>query len=39
MATFKNPEGLTAVGGNLLQKSSNSGTEIIKTGVKLSTDS
>lgn len=31
MATFKNPEGLTAVGGNLLQKSSNSGTEIIKT--------
>lgn len=33
MASFKNPEGLTAVGGNLLQKSSNSGTEIIKTPV------
>lgn len=33
MASFKNPEGLTAVGGNLLQKSSNSGTEIIKTGI------
>lgn len=32
MATFKNPEGLTSIGGNLLQKSSNSGTEIIKTG-------
>ena len=31
MATFKNPEGLTAIGGNLFQKSSNSGTEIIKT--------
>ena len=31
MATFKNPEGLTGVGGNLFQKSSNSGTEIIKT--------
>jgi len=33
MATFKNPEGLTSEGGNLLQKSSNSGTEIIKTGI------
>ena len=32
MASFKNPEGLTSVGGNLLQKSSNSGQEIIKTG-------
>lgn len=31
MATFKNPEGLTSVGGNLLQKSANSGVEIIKT--------
>jgi flagellar hook protein FlgE len=31
MASFKNPEGLTSVGGNLLQKSSNSGAEIIKT--------
>lgn len=37
MATFKNPEGLTSVGGNLLQKSSNSGTEIIKTGVGVAT--
>ena len=33
MATFKNPEGLNSIGGNLLQKSSNSGTEIIKTGI------
>lgn len=32
LANFKNPEGLTSVGGNLLQKSSNSGTELIKTG-------
>lgn len=32
LATFKNPEGLTSVGGNLLQKSSNSGVEMIKTG-------
>ncbi|NFI93902.1 flagellar hook-basal body complex protein [Clostridium botulinum] len=31
MATFKNPEGLTSVGGNLLQTSPNSGPEIIKT--------
>jgi len=35
MATFKNPEGLTAVGGNLMQKSSNSGTEIIKSSVNI----
>jgi len=33
MATFKNPEGLNSIGGNLLQKSSNSGPEIIKTGI------
>lgn len=33
MATFKNPEGLTSVGGNLLQVSGNSGREIIRTGV------
>ena len=33
MSTFKNPEGLNAVGGNLLQKSSNSGTEIVKNGL------
>lgn len=31
MASFKNPEGLTSVGGNLLQSSSNSGSAIIKT--------
>ncbi len=30
-ATFKNPEGLTSIGGNLLQGSSNSGVEIIET--------
>ena len=34
MATFKNPEGLTNVGGNLLQVSGNSGREIIRTGVQ-----
>ncbi|ACD51065.1 flagellar hook protein FlgE [Clostridium botulinum] len=39
MATFKNPEGLTSIGGNLLQTSPNSGPEIIKTPVgKLATD-
>ena len=37
MATFKNPEGLTAVGGNLLQRSSNSGPEIIKTCLNIDT--
>ncbi|WP_315077750.1 flagellar hook-basal body complex protein [uncultured Clostridium sp.] len=31
MASFKNPEGLTSVGGNLLQSSPNSGEVIIKT--------
>ncbi|MDR5588990.1 flagellar hook-basal body protein, partial [Clostridium aquiflavi] len=31
MATFKNPEGLTTIGGNKLQTSPNSGPEIIKT--------
>ncbi|MGN2369724.1 flagellar hook-basal body complex protein [Clostridium cagae] len=31
IATFKNPEGLTSIGGNLLQTSPNSGPEIIKT--------
>ncbi|MBW6408554.1 flagellar hook-basal body complex protein [Clostridium weizhouense] len=30
-ATFKNPEGLTSIGGNLLQGSANSGAEIIET--------
>jgi flagellar hook protein FlgE len=38
LANFKNPEGLTSVGGNLLQISSNSGTEIIKTGKLLGSD-
>ncbi|AOR22933.1 flagellar hook-basal body complex protein [Clostridium taeniosporum] len=33
MATFKNPEGLTAIGANKLQTSPNSGPEIIKTPV------
>jgi flagellar hook protein FlgE len=33
MASFKNPEGLTAKGGNLLNVSSNSGPAIIKTGI------
>lgn len=33
MSTFKNPEGLVSTGGNLLQKSPNSGTEIIKNGL------
>lgn len=37
MASFKNPEGLTSVGGNLLQKSSNSGNEIIKSSVNIDT--
>ncbi len=31
MASFKNPEGLAAIGGNLLQISSNSGDAIIKS--------
>ncbi|GAA0078714.1 flagellar hook-basal body complex protein [Clostridium sp. CTA-5] len=31
MASFKNPEGLESVGGNLLQSSPNSGPEMIKT--------
>lgn len=33
MSSFKNPEGLTTLGGNLLQISSNSGTPIIKSGI------
>ena len=32
MASFKNPAGLTAIGGNLYEVSANSGSEIIKTG-------
>ena len=31
--SFKNPEGLTAVGGNLLQVSSNSGSTIVRSGL------
>ncbi|MBN1041204.1 flagellar hook-basal body complex protein [Clostridium botulinum] len=31
MGSFKNPEGLTSVGGNLLEASSNSGPVIVKT--------
>lgn len=33
MGTFKNPEGLTSIGGNLLQGSPNSGPVIVKTSV------
>lgn len=37
--SFKNPEGLTAVGGNLLQVSSNSGSTIVRSGLdKTGTD-
>ena len=32
-ATFKNPEGLTSIGGNLLQVSTNSGSETIRSAV------
>ncbi|MCE5220748.1 MAG: flagellar hook-basal body complex protein [Clostridium sp.] len=38
MANFKNPEGLTGIGGNLLQVSSNSGATIVKSGYGSSTD-
>lgn len=38
MATFKNPEGLTNVGGNLYEVSSNSGREVIKSGKGCETD-
>lgn len=37
-ASFKNPEGLTALGGNLYEVSSNSGTELIKTSVNVDKD-
>jgi len=33
MASFKNPEGLTSVGGNLLNVSSNSGEAVLRSGV------
>lgn len=33
MATFKNPEGLTSLGGNLYSSSVNSGTATLKTGI------
>ena len=35
MASFKNPEGLTSVGGNYLNISSNSGEPIVRTGVNV----
>lgn len=38
MASFKNPEGLTAVGGNLQEVSSNSGDPIIKSELGSTTD-
>lgn len=34
-ATFKNPAGLTAIGGNLYEVSANSGKEIVKTAVNI----
>lgn len=39
MASFKNPEGLTSVGGNMLQISSNSGETIIRDGIGADTSS
>lgn len=39
MASFKNPEGLTSVGGNMLQISSNSGETIIRSGIGADTSS
>lgn len=39
MATFKNPEGLTSVGGNMLQISSNSGNTIIKSALNADSES
>lgn len=38
MANFKNPEGLTNVGANMLQISSNSGAPIIKSGIGATDD-
>lgn len=38
MASFKNPEGLTDLGGNMCLNSSNSGPTVYKTGKSLSTD-
>lgn len=37
-ATFKNPAGLTAIGGNLYEVSANSGAEIVKTVVNIDKD-
>ena len=37
-ATFTNPEGLTAIGGNYYETSPNSGTEIIRTSVNIDKD-
>ncbi|AQS11676.1 flagellar basal-body rod protein FlgG [Clostridium saccharobutylicum] len=39
LASFKNPEGLTGIGGNLLQVSSNSGSPIIKSAKGVTTNS
>lgn len=38
MASFKNPEGLTQIGANKLQGSSNSGSALIKSGIGSSAD-
>ena len=35
MASFKNPAGLTAVGGNLYEASSNSGAVLVKTPINI----
>ncbi len=35
MASFKNPAGLTAVGGNLYEVSANSGPVLVKTSVNI----
>lgn len=37
MASFKNPEGLTSIGGNMLQISSNSGEVLIRSGIGAAT--
>lgn len=38
MASFKNPEGLTSIGGNMLQISSNSGNTTIKSALNAQAD-
>lgn len=37
-ATFTNPEGLTALGGNFYEVSPNSGTELVRTSVNIDND-